>query len=228
MTSLAAPLPQPGLDQVVRQFEDVAFGHEHGAARGILQKWTERPGIALFTGESWDLRPYLPAIQSHLGAIGHLTGLPAVPERTDARKATLRLGFYPRAKFAQMPRAGSEAEFRRWVSTSACVALAVEDPQRAGRIVAAAIAIGTDIPESQRRHCILEELVQSMGLPNDACHYRPSLFCEADRVFELTSADRILLRTLYDRRLTAGMARDEALPIVRAIVAELMPSLSEP
>ena len=213
---------------MVRQFDDVAFGHEHGAVRGILQKWTEKPGLALFTGESWDLRPYLPAIQSHLGAIGRLTGLPAVPERVDARKATLRLGFYPRVDFAQMPRVGSEAEFSRWVSTSACVALAVEDPQRAGRIVAAAIAIGTDIPESQRRHCILEELVQSMGLPNDACHYRPSLFCEADRVFELTPADRILLRTLYDPRLTAGMARDEALPIVRAIVAEQMPSLGEP
>ena len=71
-------------------------------------------------------------------------------------------------------------------------------------------------------------VVVIVGLPNDACHYRPSLFCEADRVFALTPADRILLRTLYDPRLSAGMAREEALPIVRIIVGELMPSLAEP
>lgn len=213
---------------MVRQFDDVAFGHEHGRSRGVVQKWTENPGLALFTGESWDLRPYLPAIQTHLGAIGRLTGLAVLPERVDAAKATLRLGFYPRIEFARMPRIGSDAEFRRWVTTSACVAIAVQDPKRAGHIVAAAIAIGTDISESQRRHCILEELVQAMGLPNDACHYRPSLFCEADRVFALTPADRILLRTLYDPRLTAGMAREEALPIVRIIVGELRSSLGDP
>lgn len=225
--SVAAPRP-PDLEQVVRQFEAVAFGHEHGVSQDVVQKWTDNPGIALFTRESWDLRPYLPAIQTHLTAISHLTGLAVVPERRDAAKATLRLGFYPRVEFARMPRTGSEAEFRRWVTTSACLALAVQDPERAGRIVGAAIAIGTDIPEGQRRHCILEELVQAMGLPNDACYYRPSLFCEEDRVFELTPADRILLRTLYDPRLPPGMSREEALPIVRTIVAELLPSLDEP
>jgi hypothetical protein len=226
--SAAAPSLQPSLEQIVRQFDDVAFGHEHGPSLGVVQKWTENPGLALFTDGHWDLAPYIPAIESYLGAIGRLTGLPVVAERADARKATLRLGFYPRMEFARMPRTGSEAEFRRWVTTSACIAMAVEDPERTGHIVAAAIAIGTDISESQRRHCLLEELVQAMGLPNDACHYRPSLFCEADRVFELTPADRILLRTLYDPRLTVGMAREQALPIVRTVVAELIPSLAAP
>lgn len=223
LTGPAAALgPQPDLEQVLRQFDDVAFGHEHGPTRGIVQKWTDNPGFALFTGESWDLRPYLPALQTHLGEIGRLTGLSPTAEREDASRATLRIGFYPRVEFARMPRVGSEAEHHRWVTTSACIALAIEDPAQAGRIVAAAIAIGTDISEGQRRHCILEELVQAMGLPNDACHYRPSLFCEDDRMFELTPADRVLLRTLYDPRLTVGMSRAEALPIVRAIVTELL------
>ena len=64
-------------------------------------------------------------------------------------------------------------------------------------------------------------------MPNDACHYRPSLFCEYDRVAAMTPADQILLRTLYDRRLTPGMARDDARPIFRQIIAELVASLAE-
>ena len=90
---------------------------------------------------------------------------------TSTAEAALRIGFYPRVAFAQMPRTGSEAEHRRWIATSACLALSVQDPAQAGRIVGAAIAIGADISESQRQRCILEELVQVMGLPNDACHY---------------------------------------------------------
>lgn len=206
----------------MRQFDAVVFGHEHGPSRSLVQKWTSAPDLALFTAERWDPKPYLPALQAHIVELGRLTGLAVKPRRADAAHASLRIGFYPRAAFAQMPRVGSDAEFERWVTTSACIALAVQDPAQAGRIVAAAIAIGTDIPEGQRRHCILEELVQAMGLPNDACHYRPSLFCEKDRVFALTGADRVLVRTLYDPRLKAGMKRTEALPLVRAIMTELL------
>jgi len=212
----------PQLEQVIRQFEAVAFGHEHGATRAIVQKWTDSPGLALYAEESWDAGPYLPAIAMHLGAIRSLTGISVAPERRGAQMAALRIGFYPRVAFAQMPKTGPEPEHQRWISTSACLALAVQDPAQAGRIVAAAIAIGTDIPESQRQHCILEELVQVMGLPNDACHYRPSLFCEEDRVFELAPADRLMLKALYDPRLRTGMSRAEALPIVREILAELI------
>ena len=32
--------------------------------------------------------------------------------------------------------------------------------------------------------------------------------------------DRLLLRTLYDPRLSAGMTRDRALPLVRQILEE--------
>lgn len=37
----------------------------------------------------------------------------------------------------------------------------------------------------------------------------------------LTDADLALFAILYDRRLMAGMTREEAMPIVRQIVAEM-------
>lgn len=212
---------EPGLDSLVAQFEDVAFGREHGNRVGVIRKWTTSPGLALFKRPDYDIDPYMEPLGRHLQEIGALTGFPVHLAKVPAQ-ATLRLGFYPRADFVNMPGSRKDPEFVRWVTTSACLALAIGDRTNRGSIAAGAIAIGTDIPESQREHCILEELVQVLGLPNDACHYRPSLFCEDDRVFEMTGADKILLRTLYDPRLRAGMPRKAAMPLVRTIVSELM------
>src|SRR5690606_6667557 len=212
---------QPGFDSIVAQFEEVAFGSEHGNRTSVVRKWTENPGLALFKLPDYDITPYVESIGRHLQVLSDLTGI-SVSLADAPSEATLRLGFYPRAEFVNMPGSSDDPEFVRWVSTSACIALAVSDRDNRGSIAAGAIAIGTDIPESQREHCILEELIQVMGLPNDACHYRPSLFCEDDRVFELTAADEILLRTLYDARLVAGTPKEAAMPVVRRIVAELM------
>ncbi len=215
---------KPDYDSIVAQFVEVAFGHEHGLASNVVQKWSHGPSLALFTVPDYDIRAYVPQIAKHIDAIKALTGVQV--EAGDPRSATLRLGFYPRADFAKMPGKKDDPEFQRWVSTSACVAVSVMDGKQAGAIRQGAIAIGIDIPESQRQHCILEEMIQVLGLPNDACHYRPSLFCEDDRVFDLTPADAILLRTLYDSRLRAGMGREQAMPIVRTIIAELLPEIS--
>ncbi len=217
----------PNLDQISRQFEAVALGHEHGRETGILQKWNQDLRLALFAAPGWDLGPYLSAIGQHIRAIEKLTGIRVRPA-SSINNANLRFGFYPRAEFSKMPGQQDDPEFRRWVETSACIALAVGDGKATGQIQAGAIAIGTDIPENQRQHCILEELVQVLGLPNDACHYRPSLFCEGDRVFALTPADTLLLRALYDRRLASGMPREQAVPIARQVLAELMPSMMVP
>jgi hypothetical protein len=38
----------------------------------------------------------------------------------------------------------------------------------------------------------------------------------------MTDADEMLLRALYDRRIRSGMPREEALPIIRTVLSELM------
>lgn len=217
--TVPADAGDPGLERITHQFEDVAFGHEYGPTRNVIRKWTENPRLAFFAQRE-HVAPYLALIRRHIETIRDLTGLALVAAKP--REATLRFGFSRREEFAKLPHRDAGMDFERFVSTSACIAIAIGDPHRDGRIMAGAIAIGIDIPESQRRHCILEELVQVLGLPNDACHYRPSLFCEHDRVFELTRSDAILLRTLYDDRLQVGMPQSEAMAIARTVIAELL------
>lgn len=215
----AAQPPLPALDDLLAQFDDVAFGHEHGPSRHILQRWERGPQLALFADPGYDVRPELGRIGKVTDQIAGLTGL-QVHSALRGQDISLRFGFYPRRDFRKLPLHKANADVAAFFATSACIAVAVNDPEQPGRISAGAIVVGTDISERVRKHCILEEMVQVLGLPNDACHYRPSLFCEDDYVMEMTPADRLLLQALYDNRLRPGMKRAEAMPIIRTILAE--------
>ncbi len=215
--------PLPPYEAVVQQFSDVAFGNEHGPSREIIQKWSEAPSLGFFVRSEDDLQPHIARIANLLADVDGLTGL-SVTSATSQKPVTLRFGFYPRSDFRKLPIRNDTEQTHRFLSESACVALAVSDANRPGDITTGAIVIGTDISDGLQRHCIIEEMVQVMGLPNDACRYRPSLFCEDDFVDEMTRADRMLLAALYDDRLTVGMSRVAAMPLVREVIRELYTS----
>lgn len=76
-------------------------------------------------------------------------------------------------------------------------------------------------PDLMRLSCIHEELAQGMGLANDSPAARPSVFNDDEEFALLTHHDELLIRMLYDPRLTPGMKPDEARPIVYKIAAEM-------
>ena len=69
--------------------------------------------------------------------------------------------------------------------------------------------------------CLSAELFQAVGPANDACHYRPSLFCDGEPNQTPTWADRIIMKATFDSRLRVGMKPPEAMPIAREIIREL-------
>ena len=68
--------------------------------------------------------------------------------------------------------------------------------------------------------CVVEELTQVMGLPNDSIKVSPSIFNDRSRDNFLTGLDYILLKILYDQRLPVGVNKQNAMPIVQKIVAD--------
>ena len=78
-------------------------------------------------------------------------------------------------------------------------------------------------PKDYMRACVVEELTQVLGLPNDSDAVKPSIFNDQSRYFELTDHDRRMLKVLYDPRITPGMPRNEALRQGRLILDELNP-----
>jgi hypothetical protein len=184
-----------------------------------VRKWTSRPVFAFFTAPGFDLEHHLRTIIDQAKKISELTDLSAGVTR-NADKANLRFGFYPREDFAKLRGDKDDPEFQRFVRESACIGISKLADESTGTIASGTIMVGTDIDEAVRRHCVVEEMVQMMGLSNDACHYRPSLFCEKDFVNSLTRRDTILLAVLYDERMEAGMPQEDALPLARKLIGE--------
>lgn len=87
------------------------------------------------------------------------------------------------------------------------------------------IHIWSELSPAEIRRCIPQEMTQALGLTGDLDGVFGSrsdtVFASYQSVDQLSEADIALIRILYDRRLHHGMPREEAMPIVRQIVAEM-------
>lgn len=68
--------------------------------------------------------------------------------------------------------------------------------------------------------CIVEELTQSMGLPNDSDWVNPSVANDESVSQLLTGLDYLMLKILYDKRLEIGMNIEQSSPIVDKILRD--------
>jgi hypothetical protein len=111
--------------------------------------------------------------------------------------------------------------FDLWRSSAEiiCYGTYWESEEESHRIDAAMVVIGSETRGLMRESCLHEEIVQVLGLANDHPEVRPSIFNDDEEFALLTEHDEYLLRILYDPRLEPGMTAEEAMPIVRQIVA---------
>ncbi|MEM8822631.1 MAG: DUF2927 domain-containing protein [Pseudomonadota bacterium] len=103
-----------------------------------------------------------------------------------------------------------------------CAVYASASPTRSNAYVSALAIIRAEHPDLMRLACYHEELAQGLGLANDSPRARPSIFNDDEEFALLTTHDELLLRMLYDDRLSVGLTADEARPIIRQIAEGLL------
>ncbi|MCA3509620.1 MAG: DUF2927 domain-containing protein [Rhodobacter sp.] len=82
--------------------------------------------------------------------------------------------------------------------------------------------IRAEHPDLMRLSCLHEEITQGLGLANDSPLARPSIFNDDEEFALLTPMDELMLKMLYDPRLTPGMTEVEARPIVDSLATALI------
>ena len=88
--------------------------------------------------------------------------------------------------------------------------------------------VKNDLGRDQTGRCLLEEITQSLGLEADSELVQPSIFSNyGPHVDELPMNDKILVRALYDPRITPGMKREKVMEIAREIIPELVRAVRE-
>lgn len=191
---------------LTRQFDAIAFTAEIGGAhrRGRLIRWTGPIRAQLFEGEA-----YRAEVTPVLAQLSRMTGVP-ISTPADYSDVNLEIRIVPKGVYRDI--AGAQVD-------EPCLTLVDSYPET-GAIAWASIVIQSDDPYL-RRHCIVEELTQAMGLMDDSAVFERSVFNDRSRATQLTLEDRIMLALLYDRRLRPNMPRSQAMRLAPQIIGDL-------
>lgn len=227
-----ASLSLPDDDTLIDHLDIVAFGNEYTKERfPRVRKWRTpiRMGIQ---GKS---PTFLDAnIRQHARELQRLTGHPMeliysenmrnsgqLAPDFDRKQVNLILFFVPASQIHASVLKYFDNDKKivdNMIQSSTCFAKFFK---KKDEIRAAVVVMPSHLSREALRACVVEELTQIMGLPNDSDLLTDSIFNDKSRFNEWTDHDQMLLRMLYHPGITIGMERQQALDRVRKILPEL-------
>ncbi len=231
---------QPTIDKLLEHFDNVVFGSEYAKVKsaGRIQKWVSpiRVSISAMQGQMINkpdgkrelklerIRPapeHVAMIRKHLTTLVKITG--ASSEKSDkqnGKPANFLIKFVPRLVMGQafLAKDVDPKIIARLGKAGVCYFLTRSIST--GAMFRSLIVVNNELPADQMDACLLEEMTQAMGMPNDSDIVKPSIFNQASTQRELSKNDVIMLKALYDKRLPAGTPRRDALRIGRDVLVE--------
>lgn len=220
----AWPAAAKAEDDLLPFFDDVVFAGKQSAK---VYKWLKGPSIRLETIRAGDDRepvrtgndPRLyQALSEHVDVIAELSGLNIrlLPDGMD-KGGDIVVQLMPVTLFSTLELPGVSRRFMRQLTgPGRCFFLIW--PNADGSIAKGHVVINNILSESHIKHCFYEEIIQSLGVPNDSDRVQPSIFNEAQMISQPSTVDAIILRALYDPLLEPGTDRLTALDKVRSIL----------
>ena len=197
-------------ERLVALFLEGVTRDEDKRERGVM-RWAGPVEISLRGPGSL---PHVAFVQELAAELAGLTGLP-ISVSTDQRRIGA-IDVYVASVASYWP------SFLRAANPAERVFTCAAAPSVAGGVIRRStvrINAGALPPETVRA-CLVEEIVQSMGLFGEVAEPRGTILNDTVGYQGLGVVDRLLLRTLYDPRLTPGMSGAAARPVVDAILGE--------
>ncbi len=216
------------VDQLVQKFELTVFRREYGENEFInierFHKWDVPIRVRLNGDEPKRFQTH---VKGTLRTLSRLSGV-SIRMKNEDDKEQANMDFYityPEQALSIVMSEGWIENESTWLIESNCFfALNLE----VGTTPHALIGIKMPQSDSMIKHCIIKEITQGLGLIADTDILQPSIMSDDIPLIDrLPMNDKIMVRTLYDKRLKSGMTRDEAMPIVRKIIPELVAAVQE-
>lgn len=223
-------------DMLAQNFEDVVFYNEYASAlqgrggQSPLRRWDGPVRIGTIFGDSVPPSQQSKdktAVRDYARRLARVSGHPisgmgspnfvVIFASEDDRLAALDAAA---ARVSGVTRA-SLKPLEKLDRDTYCVVAAYASRRDSSTYSAAVALIRAENPSLLRLACVHEELAQGLGLANDSLTARPSIFNDDDEFALLTNHDELLLKMLYDPRLTPGMSASQAAPVTRIIAREL-------
>lgn len=210
---------RPELDDLVRHFGQVVFGDEYGLNSGpkVIAKWQGPVGLTVQGRPTQELAAMA---SRHLGGLAKLTGLKFSQVKPGAAIPTIDLLFLKRKEMGAIRGDNIDPNaIKRLTGDPTMVCFFLNWKKPVDRIVKAIVVVNVERDPVQINACLLEELTQVMGLPNDVEAYWPTMFRPLDTSLVWSYWDKLYLKTLYDPRIKPGMKPVDALYVARGIFA---------
>ncbi len=241
------PLPLKGsetkgplsFDELVEYFDSIVFQSEIQDVQPsrVVKKWTQPLRVAIRSFEEVLIekdgreilrlkqvkvrKPHLKFIKKHLNSLIKATKLKTEDSKKTGEPPNFMINFVPRRQMGNPYLAKANPKLlKRLASEGGCYFLVWADGTT-GKIKSAIIVVNSERLLIRINHCLLEEMTQALGLPNDSNRIEKSIFSDRSRRTDLTRTDLIVLKTLYDPRMKAGLVRAEAMTVAREIIRDL-------
>ncbi|EGQ9203630.1 DUF2927 domain-containing protein [Vibrio cholerae] len=203
---------------IERAFLNVALRNEYSAGEKPLSKWRE-PLRIYFDHQVPDKALHEQLARDHVQHLAQVTGhsIQVVTSRTEANVIWV---FTQQSKWQQALEELAGKSATQTIHGAICQAN--YSTNSASEIVAASVVIPVDQARDHGKllACIVEEITQVMGLPNDSELANPSIFNDRTPEDLLSPLDVVLLWLLYEPDVTTGMNQHQVQSVIRTKIKQ--------
>jgi len=209
-------------DYLISSFLDIALNNEYSVSQSKLRKWTQ-PIKYHFLHRTADKQLHERLATLHLKNLQKITGV-KMQQIQHKQNANLLIIFSKEAllekELLKEFNISSKKQREQLFRNSVCLAHFSINKNNSIRKAIVIIPVDRARAKAKLVSCIVEELTQIMGLPNDSDKVYPSIFNDRSTDELLSGLDFILLKMLYHPKLKAGMPMAQIKRLLPSIIKE--------
>ena len=230
--------PIAGNDDLTRHFDNTVFGPSRyrNTDNSNVFKWTRQLRIYLFdppTGFERELANYTNTLSCLTGLYVYRLNSTSKIRQTVSFEISLPIELLDESLSKYLSGPGlipNLPTFREELEKYGCFSYSVDFSNKAMKwhLVAGWIGIAPYLTRAKVRSCTIENLTVVLGFGGKQRVLEDAVIGGGKRdLQQLTINDKILIRTLYDKRIEPGMPRDEAMALAREIIPELIAAVKQ-
>ena len=209
-------------DYIHNSFIDIALNNEYSSDVSSLRKWTQ-PIFYSIIHRTADKDLHQRITESHLDHLARITGLDIRPVVTESAP-NLTIIFSTEKLISQELKQDFLLNNQQQIVVlsrhSVCLARFSVHPDSSIKQATVIIPVDRARAHAKLLSCVVEELTQIMGLPNDSDKVFPSIFNDKSHDDYLSGLDFLLLKLLYRPEIKAGMNVEQVNKQLSRIIPE--------
>lgn len=208
------------INYIQSAFNEIALKNEYKTSKMKVLKWQTPINyqVQFYKMKKFTLAKELTEV--HLKHLADITNHSIQPKKT-SQKTNLSIIFTQDKNYKKAIQTFSTSQVKNIERDSNC--MGQFKTNRKSEITSAVVIVPIDHAMSKGLlvACIVEELTQIMGLPNDSDWVNPSIANDSSKIEFLTGLDYLFLKILYNKKLKVNTHKQLAQKAIREILKTL-------